>query len=320
LFLDEFQIIREFFDQPLADPAVLTGIGDDGAIIAPDSGLDLVTVVDTMVESIHFPHDFAPDDAGYRALAVNLSDIAAMGARPRWMTLALTLDDANENWLQGFAAGLFAAAREYEVSLVGGDTTRGQQKVISIQLMGDIEPGKALRRSGARAGDLLFVSGTVGDAAAGLSLADDHFSESDYSRYLWQRFARPSARVSLGQALTGVASAAIDISDGLYTDITKLFEMSNVSGHIEARSLPVSKELRSFCENDDDVLNFALGGGDDYELCFAVPPEKEPAVMALRDELGMAITRIGELTEGKGLTCMQDGSALHYEDQGYRHF
>jgi len=318
--LDEFQIIREFFDQPLADPAVLTGIGDDGAIIAPDSGLDLVTVVDTMVEGIHFPHDFAPDDAGYRALAVNLSDIAAMGARPRWMTLALTLDDANENWLQGFAAGLFAAAGEYEVSLVGGDTTRGQQKVISIQLMGDIEPGKALRRSGACAGDLLFVSGTVGDAAAGLSLADDNFSESDYSRYLWQRFARPSARVLLGQALTGIASAAIDISDGLYTDITKLFDMSNVSGHIEARSLPVSKELRSFCENDDDVLNFALGGGDDYELCFTVPPEKEPGIMALRDELGMEITRIGELTEGKGLTCMQGGSALDYEDQGYRHF
>ena len=320
LFLDEFQIIRKIFDQPLADSAVLTGIGDDGAILALDSGLDLVAVVDTMIEGVHFPNNFALDDAGYRALAVNLSDIAAMGARPRWMTLALTLDDANENWLQGFAAGLFAAAREYDVSLVGGDTTRGQQKVISIQLMGDIEPGKALRRSGASAGDLLFVSGTIGDAAAGLSLADENFSVSDDSRYLWQRFARPSARVSLGQALTGFASAAIDISDGLYTDITKLLEMSNVSGCIEMSSLPVSRELRSRCEHREAVLNFALGGGDDYELCFAIQPEKESAVMALSDDLGIAITRIGELTEGKGLTCMQDGNAIDYEDQGYRHF
>ena len=166
--MDEFELIRRYFDQPTTDDSVRVGVGDDGAVLVPAVGRELVTVIDTLVEGVHFPAKLQADAIGYRAVAVNLSDIAAMGARPRWMTLALTLDEANEKWLEGFASGLYAAAEEHHVSLVGGDTTSGTQKVISIQITGDVDPGMSISRAGASFGDLLFVSGTIGDAAAGL--------------------------------------------------------------------------------------------------------------------------------------------------------
>lgn len=317
--MDEFQLIRQFFDRPPVDASVRVGVGDDGAVLRPQAGRDLVSVIDTLVEGVHFPANLAPAAVGYRAVAVNLSDIAAMGARPRWMTLALTLDDADEAWLRGFAAGLFAAADEYGVSLVGGDTTRGRQKVISIQISGDVTPGKVLCRSGAAPGERLFVSGTLGDAAAGLAILCQDEGGSDRNDYLQNRFSRPSARVRLGQALAGLASAAIDISDGLYADIARLLDKSGTSGVIETSSIPLSTQLRSFC-GDDAALKFALAGGDDYELCFTVAADAEATVKALAEELGVMLTCIGELGVGQGLTCTRRGRRMDYVNEGYRHF
>lgn len=317
--MDEFRLIQQFFDRPPADTSVRVGIGDDGAVLRPQSGLDLVVVIDTLIEGVHFPVGLAAADVGYRAVAVNLSDIAAMGARPRWMTLALTLDRADEAWLQGFAAGLFEAADEHGVSLVGGDTTRGRDKIASIQVSGEIAPDKVLQRSGAVAGDLLFVSGTIGDAAAGLAMLCDKNLAPERHHYLQQRFSRPTARVRLGQELAGLASAAIDVSDGLYADVAKLLDQSAVSGVLETRLIPLSTELKDYGDADA-ALRFALSGGDDYELCFALAPANESRIAELADELGLALTCIGEVGSGLGLTCTLDGRALDYADKGFRHF
>ena len=318
--LDEFQLIRRFFDRPSSDRSVCTGIGDDGAVMTPEPGLDLVSVVDTLIEGVHFPGRMAPADIGYRAVAVNLSDIAAMGARPRWMTLALTLDYVDENWLKEFAGGLFEAADAFGVSLVGGDTTRGGQKLMSIQITGDVAAGKSIGRSGASPGDLIFVSGTVGDAAAGLSLINDDDASTENKRFLQKRFCRPAARVELGQALAGIATAAIDISDGLFADAARLLDASETAGVIEINAVPLSAALKSLTDDEDALMRLALAGGDDYELCFAAAPENEQKLTALAESLGVAISCIGTVQQGAGLTCQRDGNATDFRHQGYKHF
>lgn len=317
--LDEFGLIQRYFNRTLSDDSVLVGIGDDGAVLAPDAGRDLITVIDSLVEDVHFPASLSPDAIGYRSVAVNLSDMAAMGARPRWMTLALTLDEANEKWLEGFAAGLFEASQEHDVSLVGGDTTRGQQKVISVQLTGDIAAGMSIKRSGAMEGDLIFVSGTIGDAAAGLSFIKNEDMSSDEKQFLANRFCRPSARVALGQALTGIASAAIDISDGLFSDIHKLIDKAQVGATIEAESIPLSPSLASSV-SEDEALHYALTGGDDYELGFTIPPGDEQTAMMRAEQCGVPITRIGVTTAGSGVSCTRAGKRFEFDHGGYRHF
>jgi len=242
-----------------------------------------------------------------------------MGARPRWMTLALTLDEANEQWLQGFAAGLFSAAAEYNVSLVGGDTTRGTQKVISIQITGDVASGASISRSGASPGDALFVSGTLGDAAAGLALIRDGDVSTDDKQVLAERFCRPAARVSLGRALSGVASAAIDISDGLYSDVHKLLDKSNAGGSIAVDSIPLSPQLKRVF-GAEEGCQFALIGGDDYELCFAVPPGDAQKAVMLAEQCRVPLTCIGEVEAESGLRCTRAGSRFDFDHGGYRHF
>jgi len=318
--LDEFQLIRRFFDRPLSDRSVRSGIGDDGAVMTPQPGRDLVTVIDTLIEGVHFPDKLSPADIGYRAVAVNLSDIAAMGARPRWMTLALTLDNADESWLKDFAGGLFEAADTCGVSLVGGDTTRGRQKLMSVQITGDVAAGKSISRSGASPGDLLFVSGTVGDAAAGLSLINDDDASTENNRFLQKRFCRPAARVELGQALVGIATAAIDISDGLFADAERLLIASDTAGVIEVNSIPLSAALKSFTDGEDELVSLALAGGDDYELCFTAAPGNAHKLIELAEPLGVAISCIGTVQMGEGLTCQRDGNATDYQHQGYKHF
>jgi thiamine-monophosphate kinase len=317
--LDEFELIRRYFDHPAVDDSVRIGVGDDGAVLVPDAGRELVTVIDTLVEDVHFPANLPPAAIGYRAVAVNLSDIAAMGARPRWMTLALTLDAATEQWLQGFAAGLFSAAAEYNVSLVGGDTTCGTHKVISVQITGDIDTGGCISRAGASPGDRLLVSGTLGDAAAGLSFLRDGDAATDDEQFLADRFCRPAARVSLGQALTSVASAAIDVSDGLYSDIRKLLDQSNAGGTIETDSIPMSPQLKRAC-GDEAACQFALTGGDDYELCFAVAPGDVQKAVMLAQQCRVPLTGIGEVEAKSGLRCTRAGSSFEFEHGGYRHF
>ena len=307
--MDEFELIRRFFSRPSDSPAVVAGVGDDGAVLRPPVGRELVTVIDTMVSGTHFPADMSPRDIGYRIVAVNLSDIAAMGAEPRWMTLALTLVDADAEWLNEFAAGLYEAADEWGVVLVGGDTTRGEQLVVSVQMSGDLEPGTAMYRSGAKPGDTIYVTGTVGDAAAGL----EQLSSGSSNHYLARRFARPSARVAAGRVLAGIANAAIDLSDGLVADLSKLIQASDVGAEIDVRCLPLSQELLD-AVGREKALQYATGGGDDYELCFTVPESRLPA------EIAPEVTAIGRITAAAGLVCRDGDSVVPVDDTGYRHF
>jgi thiamine-monophosphate kinase len=305
--MDEFDLIRRFFDRRRDAAGVAVGIGDDGAVLNPDPANQQVQVIDTLVEGVHFPEDTTPADIAYRAVAVNLSDIAAMGARPRWMTLALTMNDANEQWVEAFAKGLFEAADKFDVALVGGDTTRGAAITVTVTITGEVPPDSALLRSGARPGDAIFVTGTLGDAAAGLSL----MQRGELDGELVQRFLRPTPRIDIGTALVGRASAAIDISDGLAGDLSKLLTASGVGGEIHLDKLPLSDALRN-CASADQQFEWATCGGDDYELCFTA----DEAVVTDID----GITRIGRITEGCDLKCMLDGDVVEIDVSGYRHF
>lgn len=316
--MDEFEIIRRFFERESSDKDIRISIGDDGAVLVPSADRDLISVVDTLVSGIHFPETLNAADVGYRAVVVNLSDVAAMGARPRWMTLALTLDHADPAWLEDFARGLFEAADEHGMALVGGDTTRGSETVISVQIIADIDPGKALTRAGAKPGDAIYVTGTIGDAAAGLSILQSGMPDNEDVNYLVQRFARPVARVDVGEAITEFAHAAIDLSDGLYSDLDKLLAASGVAGSLELDEIPMSSQLTRLM-SADDALRFALGGGDDYELCFTADVTDE-RIHELAEGVGVGVTRIGRIQAGSGLRCLRDGKAVDYQDPGYRHF
>ena len=307
--MDEFELIGRYFSRSADSPLVVAGVGDDGAVLRPAAGRDLVTVIDTMVAGTHFPATMRADDIGYRAVAINLSDIAAMGAEPRWMTLALTLVDAEPRWLEAFAAGLYEAAAEWGVALVGGDTTKGDQLVISVQMEGDLEPGTAVYRGGAKPGDAIFVTGTVGDAAAGLS----HFSEAREGDYLARRFARPTARIRVGRALAGVAHSAIDVSDGLAGDLCKILEASGAGAELDLQRLPLSRELLA-AVGRERALQHAMRGGDDYELCFTLPETELP------DGIADEVTAIGRITSEPGLVCRDGDAVVDFVDAGYRHF
>lgn len=305
--MDEFGLIRRYFTRAARSADVIVGVGDDGAVVTPASGMQQVHVIDTLVEGVHFLSGMQADDIGYRVVAVNLSDIAAMGATPRWMTLALTLSGKGERWVEDFASGLFEAALAYDVELIGGDTTRGDAVVATVHVTGEVEHGKALLRSGAQVGDTVYVSGTPGDAAAGLA----RFGVSLPDPYLVNRFLRPTPRLELGRALAGVASACIDVSDGLVGDLAKLCEASGVGAEIDVDTLPVSPELvDAFAQ--DDAFEFALTGGDDYELCFTAQPD---AVTHLRE-----ITAIGTVTDSGKVVCRRSGEIVEVDDRGYRHF
>ena len=307
--MDEFELIRRFFSRPVDSATVVAGVGDDGAVLRPPAGRELVTVIDTMVAGTHFPAGMTARDIGYRIVVVNLSDIAAMGAEPRWMTLALTLVEADADWLEEFAAGLYEAASEWSVMLVGGDTTSGEQLVVSVQMSGDLAPGMALYRSGAKAGDTVFVTGTLGDAAAGL----EQWSAGAGDQYLTSRFARPSARVGVGRALAGIAHAAIDLSDGLVADLSKILEASHAGAELDLQCLPLSEELLRTVGREQ-ALRYAMGGGDDYELCFTLPETSLPA------EISTEVTPIGRITREPGLVCRDGDAVVPFDNTGYRHF
>jgi len=307
--VDEFELIEKYFVRANEGSGVALGIGDDGAVLRPDPDRDLVAVVDTLVAGVHYPAATDAYDVGYRSVVINLSDIAAMGARPRWMTLALSMPSADEEWVAGFADGLHAAAAEYGVALVGGDTTSGDQVVVSVQITGDVAAGAAIRRGGARVGDTIFVTGTVGDAAAGL----ESMSAGNPNEALMARFLRPTPRVDYGMSLVGSASAAIDISDGLYGDLQKLLCASAVGAILELELLPISAALRSVFDADA-VRRFALSGGDDYELCFTARDSELP------DSGDLRVTAIGKVTREKDIVCREHGAVVEYGNGGYRHF
>jgi thiamine-monophosphate kinase len=283
-------------------------------------GRKLVVAMDTIVEGVHFPVGTAAADVGYRALAVNLSDLAAMGAEPCWMTLSLALPQADEAWVASFATGLLDLARAHAVALVGGDTVRGPLAV-TIQIAGWVEAEGWLTRSGARSGDALFVTGTPGDAAAGLDLLQHKVAapaHSTHAAQLMARLLRPEPRVQLGRALRTLASAAIDISDGLLTDLDKLCAASGCGARLDVDALPLSPALRTLFPADACV-HYALAGGDDYEIMFSIPPTRLAQVAALNGSTALC-TRIGEIIGPRTVECWRAGRPFGVTRRGYEHF
>ena len=266
--LGEFELIARYFSRPVARRDVLVGVGDDAALLEVPAGQVLAAATDTLVEGRHFLPDAPPESVGHQALAVNLSDLAAMGAEPAWTLLALSLPEPDTHWLEGFARGFHALADRAGLTLVGGDTVRGP-RVVTVQVLGFVPAGLALRRDGARPGDVLYASGSLGDAAAGLELLrDGRRADTDSPLVRRYRFAEP--RLALGMALRGVASAAMDVSDGLLGDLGKLCDASGVGAILELEQLPLSPALLASFDATQ-AERFALGGGDDYELVFTVP-------------------------------------------------
>lgn len=316
--LSEFELIERYFRRCGAVRAdVRLGVGDDAALLEPGAGMTLVAAVDTLVEGVHFPPGCRAESIGHRALAVNLSDLAAMGARPAWALLALTLPAAEASWLEAFTHGFAALAEAHQVALVGGDTTHGPL-VVTVTLLGQVPAGAALRRSGAAPGDALFVSGTPGDAAAGLALEQGRLAAGEHEAFLRKRFLFPTPRVVLGERLRRYASACIDVSDGLLADAGKLARASGCGVELEAERLPLSAALGAL--GTRQARELALTGGDDYELCFAVPAD---ALGRLEAELPAAqwgYTRIGTLCAGAAVRVRDATGELSVATAGYDHF
>jgi thiamine-monophosphate kinase len=319
--LGEFELIDRFFRRPTRHSVL--GIGDDAALLAPTVGCELVVSVDMLVEGRHFFAEVDPEALGHKTLAVNLSDIAAMGATPRWALLAGALPEANPAWLAGFARGFFALAEAHDVDLVGGDTTRGPLN-LCVTILGEVPAGRALRRSGARAGDDVYVSGCLGDAALALAHEQGRITlKRDEFMRCQESLLRPQPRVSLGRMLLGVASAAIDVSDGLVGDLSHVVNASGVGARVELNAIPRSTTLdRCLADGESTLaLECLLAGGDDYELCFTAAPERAPHVHALAGELQLTLTRIGTVDEGPGLVVLdQGGRTLPSLPRAFDHF
>ena len=312
--LGEFDLIDRYFrDIGARRGDVILGVGDDAALLEPRDGRLLVAAVDTLVEATHFPVQSDPESIGHRSLAVNLSDLAAMGAEPTWALLALTLPSADPAWLAAFAKGFTRLARAHGVALVGGDTTSGPLS-ITVTALGSLAPSRALRRSGGHAGDTLWVSGTPGDAACGLRFdiaGRRSESLSPEEQALRMRFRYPTPRVALGQALAGFASACIDVSDGLVADAEKLAAASDCGLEIDVDRLPLSAALRHVA-GLGEAQRLAMTGGDDYELCFSAPES--------RTEAPAGCTRIGSLTREKGVRLHASGRPVDFAAAGFDHF
>jgi thiamine-monophosphate kinase len=315
--IDEFELIRQYFAGLTPAPAdVVLGIGDDCALLQPPAGEVLAVTTDTLVAGRHFSAGTPAADLGWKALAVNLSDLAAMGARPLWFLLSLTLEHADPAWLHAFAAGLKELADAAPIALVGGNTTRGPM-AIAITAVGSVPAAAALRRSGARPGDAVCVTGTLGDAALALALGQADADADE--RFLLQRLRRPQARLSAGIALRGLAHAAIDLSDGLAGDLLHVLRASGTGAVLWPERLPASPAFARLAPAAQR-LRLQAGGGDDYELCLCLPPQ---SLVQARQVLDVELTEIGRITAAPGLRWLDAaGAPLNPQPQlhGYDHF
>ena len=310
----EFDLIARIRARVATRADVVLGIGDDAALLAPPPGRQLVVTADTLNEGVHFPRGTSPADVGWKALAVNLSDLASMGAEPAWCTLSLSLPQSDPAWIEGFLDGFLDLAGQHGIALVGGDTTRGPLS-IAVTAMGLVEPGRALRRDGARVGDEVWVTGTLGDAAGGLALLDREPVPA-----LRARLDRPTPRVAAGRALAGIATACVDVSDGLLADLGHVCARSHVAAHLDVDALPASAALReAFGEADRIALQ--ASGGDDYELCFTAQADAGADIGAVSAQLGLRFTRIGRIVAGEGVHPV-DAKSQPWSSprRGYDHF
>ena len=313
--IGEFELIARYLARPVGKQSgVQLGIGDDAAILDVRPDRKLVVAIDTIVEGVHFPANTTPADIGYRALAVNLSDLAAMGAEPAWFTLSLSLPQSEESWLEQFASGLFKLADAYDMELVGGDTVKGPL-VITVQVAGWVEADRWLTRTGAKVGDAIVVSGVPGEAAGGLAALSREMASTESVEWLRERFLKPTPRISLGRAIRTFATSAMDISDGLLTDLDKLCAGAYVGASVDIDWLPVSAALHDTFAAEE-CLDFTLAGGDDYELLFTVSPADLPRLANLPTPCAV----IGEITAEQAVVCRKSNEIVEVKRRGYDHF
>ena len=321
--MNEFALIDRYFRRDVRDPAVRIAVGDDGAVVAPAPGCDLVFSVDMLVEGRHFLPGVDPVTLGHKTLAVNLSDLAAMGATPRWALLAGALPDSDERWLGGFARGLFALADRFGVALIGGDTTRGPRN-LCLTIIGETPAGTALTRSGARPSDDVYVSGTLGDAALALAALQGRAQlDAEVLAAVRPRLETPEPRVALGERLRGIATAAIDVSDGLTGDLAHILDASAVGAAIDLARIPRSATLAKRLDGEarDVALACLLAGGDDYELCFTAPVSARDAIAGIAIDASVPLTRIGTVTSGTGFVVRDEqGAPLADIPSSFDHF
>ena len=317
----EFDLINKYFARPT--PSAILGPGDDCALVQPSPGKQLAVTTDMLVAGTHFLPDTNPKNLGWKALAVNLSDLAAMGAQPRWVTLAGALPAVDEPWIAAFAEGFFACAAEYGVDVIGGDTTKGPLNVC-ITAMGEVEPGHALRRDGAKVGDQIWVSGRPGLASLGLAYLQGKIKLPEpWPRLCVGALEKPRPRIALGLALNGIASAAIDVSDGLLADLGHIAERSGCAAAVKLVQLPHLPKGDSY---DADLRRIALEcqltGGDDYELCFTAPGTQSLAIAHIAATLELPLWNIGEMVAGSGDVTVfdPDGKPVEFASKGYDHF
>lgn len=312
--MDEFSLIRRYFQTAFDRSLDVTGGADDCAALQLPSDQIQHLSIDTMVENVHFYADMPSDEIGHRALATALSDLAAMGAKPWWCSLALTLPVFDEAWLSGFSDGFHALAKQHNVQLIGGDTTKGPL-TITVQVAGLSSPADYLTRRGAQIGDLVCVTGCLGDAAGGLQ----QWHDTAPDQYLRTRYTKPTPRCEFGALLASKATAAIDISDGLLADVGHIAKGSRCGIQIDADRLPVSDALVEHF-GPDIAQRHAISGGDDYELCFCVSPSTLASVKALASACDLPVSVIGQVTEGDGVSVVSAGQVLTVERVGYNHF
>ncbi|EAY2466947.1 thiamine-phosphate kinase [Salmonella enterica] len=318
----EFSLIARYFDRVRSSRLdVETGIGDDCALLNIPEKQTLAISTDTLVAGNHFLPDIDPADLAYKALAVNLSDLAAMGADPAWLTLALTLPEVDEPWLEAFSDSLFELLNYYDMQLIGGDTTRGPLSM-TLGIHGYIPAGRALKRSGAKPGDWIYITGTPGDSAAGLAVLQKRLQvpEETDARYFIKRHLRPTPRILHGQALRDIASAAIDLSDGLISDLGHIVKASGCGARVDVDALPKSDAMRRHVDAGQ-AQRWALSGGEDYELCFTVPELNRGALDVAIGQLGVPFTCVGQMSaDVEGLNFVRDGMPVTFDWKGYDHF
>ena len=318
--MSEFDLIARYFSRPALTPAVSLAVGDDCALLQPRAGHELAISTDMLVEGRHFFQQADANALGHKSLAVNLSDLAAMGAQPLAFTLALALPSIDESWLSAFSNGLFALAEQHNIALIGGDTTKGPL-TISITIFGEIPTGKALRRNQAQVGDDIWVSGTLGDARLALSALQAKLAlDANALNQAAQHLHRPTPRNALGLALRNIAHAAIDVSDGLLGDLQHVLKQSNVGATLQADDLPLGEILKS-TQTHNVCHEFAMNGGDDYELCFTAPTTKREAVLHAANRSNTVVTRIGQITAAREVKILNAaGVALAISSNSYDHF
>ncbi|WP_318363223.1 thiamine-phosphate kinase [Enterobacter sp.] len=318
----EFSLIARYFDRVRrARLDVETGIGDDCALLNIPDKQTLAISTDTLVSGNHFLPDISPVDLAHKALASNLSDLAAMGADPAWLTLAITLPDVDEDWLEAFSDSLFEQINYYDMQLIGGDTTRGPLSM-TLGIYGYVPAGRALKRSGAKPGDWIYVTGTPGDSAAGLAILQNrlHVDNEQDAQWLVKRHLRPTPRILQGQALRDLASAAIDLSDGLSSDLGHIVKASDCGAMLDMDAMPFSDAMRRHVE-PEQALRWALAGGEDYELCFTVPERNRGALDVAIGHLGVPFTCIGQMSaDVEGIQFSRDGKPVSFDLKGYDHF